>query len=146
MSDNQVKTSFLNYVRSLFNIDGDLLPELTHEQQIEFVRDPVRYFIGTDKVQSDAIWREISKRQSKEAVTLEFIDKSASAAIRALRGLEQTAIMLEKYAPEVFPEVNEQGQIHFGRAMMESAAEAIREAWTQAIHAVEPAKTEGPSQ
>lgn len=56
------KRPFLNRVRSLFNIDGYLLPELTAEQQREFIRDPVRYFIGTDKVQSDAIWREVLRR------------------------------------------------------------------------------------
>ena len=54
---------FTNMVRSLFNIDGYLLPELTSGQQIEFVRDPVRYFINGDKVQSTAIFREIAKRQ-----------------------------------------------------------------------------------
>jgi hypothetical protein len=57
------KAIFLNCVRSLFNIDGFLLPELTSEQQGQFIRDPVRYFIGTDKAQQDAIWREVSKRQ-----------------------------------------------------------------------------------
>jgi hypothetical protein len=54
---------FINRVRSLFNIDGDLLPELTPEQQLEFVRNPPRYFINTDMSQSRAIWREIEKRQ-----------------------------------------------------------------------------------
>ncbi len=57
------KPEFLNRVRSLFNIDGYQLPELTSDQQREFVRDPVRYFIRTDKAQSDAIWREVEKRQ-----------------------------------------------------------------------------------
>lgn len=57
------KSDFLNRVRSLFNIDGYLLPELTREQQGEFLREPVRYFISTDKAQSDAIWREVEKRQ-----------------------------------------------------------------------------------
>jgi hypothetical protein len=70
-------------------------------------------------------------------VTPEFKEASARAAIRALRALEQTAIMLETYAPEIFPEVNEQGQKHFGRVMMESAAEAIRDAWKAAIVEVE---------
>jgi len=55
---------FINAVRSLFNIDGYLLPELTREQQGEFLRDPVRYFIRTDKVQQDAIFREVAKRQA----------------------------------------------------------------------------------
>ncbi len=59
------KAAFLNMIRSLFNIDGYLLPELTGEQQMQFVRDPVRYFIGTDNTQQDAIWREVSKRQVK---------------------------------------------------------------------------------
>lgn len=58
---------FTNCVRSLFNIDGYLLPELTKEQQGQFVRDPVRYFIGTDKAQQDAIWREVAKRQERVA-------------------------------------------------------------------------------
>lgn len=70
-------------------------------------------------------------------VTPEFKEASARAAIRGLRGLEQTAIMLETYAPDVFPEINEHGQKHFGRVMMESAAEAIRSAWSNAIVEVE---------
>ena len=56
--------TFTNCVRSLFNIDGYLLPELSGEHQAQFLRDPVRYFIGTDKQQQDAIWREVSKRQA----------------------------------------------------------------------------------
>jgi len=55
--------TFTNMLRSLFNIDGFLLPELTSEQQAQFVRDPVRYFISADKVQQDAIFREVAKRQ-----------------------------------------------------------------------------------
>jgi hypothetical protein len=54
---------FTNMVRSLFNIDGYLLPELTDEHQREFVRDPVRYYMNTDKAQQDAIFREVMKRQ-----------------------------------------------------------------------------------
>lgn len=61
-----------------------------------------------------------------------FIMASGRAAIRALRGLEQTAIMLETWAPECFP-ANEHGQVDFARALMESAAQAIREAWKTAI-------------
>jgi hypothetical protein len=73
-------------------------------------------------------------------VTFAFMAASAKAAIRALRDLEQTAIMLEKWAPEVFPETNEVNgviQKHFGRVMMESAAEAIRQAWAGAIAEIE---------
>lgn len=70
------------------------------------------------------------------SVTPEFKEASARAAIRALRGLEQTAVMLEKWGPEAFP-ANEQGQVHFGRAMTDAAAEAIREAWKAAVVEVE---------
>lgn len=63
-ADKSHKPGFLNRLRSLWNIDGHLLPELTKEQQIEFVRDPIKYFIRTDRTQSDAIWREIEKRQA----------------------------------------------------------------------------------
>ena len=58
---------FANMVRSIFNIDGYQLPELTSEQQLEFVRDPVRYFINTDKAQNEAIFREVAKRQPAES-------------------------------------------------------------------------------
>jgi len=70
------------------------------------------------------------------SVSREFESASARACIRALCGLEQTAIMLEKWGPEAFP-ANEQGKVHFGRAMTDSAAEAIRAAWTIAIKEVE---------
>jgi len=60
------KKSFINRIRSLFNIDGYTLPELTREQQSEFLRDPVRYFLNTDEAQSDAIMREVENRQKGE--------------------------------------------------------------------------------
>lgn len=69
-------------------------------------------------------------------VTPEFQEASARGCIRALRGLEQTAIMLEKWGPETFP-ADEDGKIHFGRLMTDSAANAIREAWRVAIREVE---------
>ena len=56
-------SDFLNRVRSLYNIDGFKLPELTASQQSEFVRDPPRYFINTDFEQQRAIFREVEKRQ-----------------------------------------------------------------------------------
>ena len=56
---------FINRVRSLFNIDGWLLPELTKAQQEEFIADPVRYFIHTDDAQANAIFREVEKRQRR---------------------------------------------------------------------------------
>lgn len=54
---------FTNMLRSLFNIDGYQLPELTWGQQIDFVQNPVKYFIQADDEQQAAIWREIAKRQ-----------------------------------------------------------------------------------
>ena len=69
-------------------------------------------------------------------VTPAFETASARACIRALRGLEKTAIMLEKWGPETFP-ADEQGQVHFGRAMTDAAAQDIREAWKTAIQEVE---------
>lgn len=73
-------------------------------------------------------------------VTDQFKEDSARAAIRALRGLEQTAVMLETYAPDLYPDVDEQGRKHFGRVMMECAAQAIRDAWSDAIKDVENAE------
>lgn len=62
---------FTNMVRSLFNIDAYLLPELTEQQQIDFISDPVRYFIGSDRDQSAAIFREVLKRQPAEEMSAE---------------------------------------------------------------------------
>lgn len=108
----------------------------------DFTADPYRWFIRAADQDAVKLWALIQSRQTKprsEGVTPEFKEASAKAAIRALRGLEQTAIMLDTYAPEIFPEVNDQGQIHFGRAIMESAATSIRDAWKQAISEVEGA-------
>jgi hypothetical protein len=58
------KAEFLNRVRSLFNIDQWLLPELTDEQWDRFRNDPPRYFIAADDPQSEAIWREVERRQT----------------------------------------------------------------------------------
>lgn len=134
--DSDARALFLNRLRSLHNIDGHQLPELTREQQHEFVRDPVRYLIRTDKEQTAAIWREVEKRQTDKVTEL-FLHRSARNAIKALMSLEQTAKMLERWAPETFPEINAQGQKHFARVMMESAAESIREAFANAIKGLE---------
>jgi hypothetical protein len=37
----------------------------------------------------------------------------------------QTASMLRTYGPEIFGPPNEQGQVHFGQAVMDSAADLI---------------------
>ncbi len=71
-------------------------------------------------------------------VTFEFMDRSARACIAQLRGLEPTAIMLETQAADLWPLLPEHGgKVHFGRAVMEGAAESIRQAWANAIKAVE---------
>jgi hypothetical protein len=61
------KRAFLNRIRGLFNIDGYLLPELGKDQQLQFLRDPVRFFLNADEAQSDAIMREVESRQNFEA-------------------------------------------------------------------------------
>ncbi len=56
--------AFLNRIRSLFNIDGYLLPELDKRYWPEFRDDPPRYFINrADLTQQRAIWREVERRQ-----------------------------------------------------------------------------------
>jgi hypothetical protein len=56
--------AFLNRVRSLFNIDHYLLPELSEKDWPLFRDDPPRYFINrADLQQCRAIWREVEKRQ-----------------------------------------------------------------------------------
>lgn len=54
---------FLNMLRSLHNIDGYQLPELSYGQQLDFVQSPVKYFIQAEDDQQAAIWREVAKRQ-----------------------------------------------------------------------------------
>lgn len=54
---------FINRVRSLFNIDGYQLPELSEDAQRLFLHDPVRYLISASSTAQAAIWREVEKRQ-----------------------------------------------------------------------------------
>ena len=60
------KDTFLNRVRSLYNIDRHKLPELDDESWAQFRDDPLRFFIRADEPQGDAIWREVEKRQRRE--------------------------------------------------------------------------------
>lgn len=62
-------SEFLNCVRSLYNINANKLPELTHQQWCEFRDNPPRYFINTDYAQQRAIVREINARQSERKIT-----------------------------------------------------------------------------
>ena len=77
------KRAFINRIRSLFNIDGYTLPELTGQQQLEFLHDPVRYFLDTDEDQSDAIMREVESRQRGEVSVLRS-DLSTPAGVNHL--------------------------------------------------------------
>ena len=62
--DDTFMSAFLNRVRSLFNIDHHLLPELSEKDWLEFRDDPPRYFINdADLKQARAIWREVERRQ-----------------------------------------------------------------------------------
>ncbi len=54
---------FINRLRSLFNIDGYQLPELSEDAQRLFVHDPVRYLMSASATAQAAIWREVEKRQ-----------------------------------------------------------------------------------
>lgn len=55
---------FVNRVRSLYNIDWPLLPELREEDWRDFRHDPPRYLITyADKIQLNAILREVENRQ-----------------------------------------------------------------------------------
>lgn len=139
---------FHNRLRILSSIDAHELRDLdtdiwTAAEYAKFRDNPWSYFIKADDEVAVMIWNVIAKRAGKpqrEGVSPEFLDASAKAAIRALRGLEETAIMLETYAPEIFPDVNVVNgveQRHFGRVMMESAAQSIRDSWKQAIREVE---------
>lgn len=65
-----------------------------------------------------------------------FVEASGRACIRALRSLEQTAIMLEQQSADYYPAAAD-GKVHFIRAIMESAAESIRSSWASAIKEAE---------
>lgn len=63
---------------------------------------------------------------------------------KAVRAVSKVRInrtsLSSEYAPDLYPEVDEHGRKHFGRVMMESAAQAIRDAWADAIKDVENAE------
>ncbi len=80
------KLALMNRIRSLFNIDGDLLPELTREQQTVFLADPVRFFLNASEAQSDAIMREIQAPQTPRAVAHNGAKTGdANVAVKAVR-------------------------------------------------------------
>lgn len=57
---------FINRIRSLYNIDWELLPELSDRDWPEFRDNPPRYLINkADATQAAAILREVEKRQPR---------------------------------------------------------------------------------
>jgi hypothetical protein len=74
------KRAFINRIRSLYNIDGDQLPELAREQQSNFLADPVRFLLNANEAQSDAIMREIEGRQRQvEPVAKKAVETAAES-------------------------------------------------------------------
>ena len=87
------KRAFLNRIRSLYNIDGYLLPELGKDQQLQFLRDPVRFLLNADEAQSDAIMREVESRQQfkaavsrSDALPPAIVERRAPVFASAARG------------------------------------------------------------
>jgi hypothetical protein len=57
------KAEFHNKLRSLFNISDFRLSEFSSDQLRRFDADPVRFFLRGTESETDAIWREIERRQ-----------------------------------------------------------------------------------
>lgn len=68
MSPHLDHHAFANMLRSLYNIDGWQLPQLSQYRQQEFMRQPVDFFLRADEEQQAAIWREVAKRQPSHVV------------------------------------------------------------------------------
>ena len=81
---------------------------------------------------------QAADRRAVEFGRLAQVQDELRGCINALRDLELTAIMLETWAPEAFPAAPGE-KIHFARALMESAAQAIRMSFAEAIGAAERA-------
>ena len=83
--DQMEKRTFINRIRSLYSIDGDLLPELTREQQSTFLANPVRFLLKANEAQSDAIMREVEARQIPISRPPDFAAQPAAEAKPELR-------------------------------------------------------------
>jgi hypothetical protein len=81
------KQEFINRIRSLYSIDGHLLPELSSQQQSAFLRAPVTYLLETDEAQSDAIMREIERRQNN---TISRSSNNSAAPASAHAAMEKS--------------------------------------------------------
>lgn len=68
MSVPTPKRAFVNRLRTLTCIDRWQLPELSGREQAAFMADPFRFLMRADEAQSDAIWREVEKRQTHSVI------------------------------------------------------------------------------
>jgi hypothetical protein len=100
---NQVeKRAFINRIRSLYNIDGDQLPELAVEQQSKFLADPVRFLLNANDAQSDAIMREIEGRQSAVSRQVEPVAKKPAEDVsESNKAIAAKAGRKKKAAPRI---------------------------------------------
>lgn len=57
------RTRFHNMIRSLWNLETEDVSELSHEDQLRFVRDPLAFFIRCPDKQADVIFAAVMKRQ-----------------------------------------------------------------------------------
>jgi hypothetical protein len=79
-----------------------LLPELSREQQAEFLANPVEFFLNANEAQSDAIMREIEGRQgsvrpkpaAQNAVATAFSEKPSRAKKPRAEGESQRELLL----------------------------------------------------
>ena len=99
--DRMEKHTFINRIRSLHSIDGDLLPELTREQQSTFLANPVRFLLEANEAQSDAIMREVEARQIPTSRRPELAAQPAAEAKPELSKTSVKAKRKKKPAPRV---------------------------------------------
>ena len=57
------QATFTNMLRSMFNIDGYQLPEMSKPEQATFITDPAHFFMAASDEHQDLIFKQIAKRQ-----------------------------------------------------------------------------------
>lgn len=106
---------FHNMLRVLLNIGAHELgnPEWWPEYQ----RDPFRFFIRCDDERATLIWSAMAQRRYGGAMMI--------VPAADMESLRRTGMMLDRYADNCFPPPNENGQVHFSKILMDSAAQQI---------------------
>lgn len=56
---------FQNRIRSLFNIDVQIIDRMPSGEYRQFIRDPIGYFLRADDDIADLIFGEVEARQSE---------------------------------------------------------------------------------